>query len=273
MSAAATHSSAGLEGLSPPERYIFAAAGQGEVNLLRDLVQAGVNPNVRTSKNWAPIHVAAGAGQLAAVRLLLDSGASHRAQTDAGYTAMHLAAQNGHLSIVMELDTRGASCEKLTVSGETPLHVAAICGQLAVAEWLVKRGVEIDSVTKLGLTALHLAVQQCHPAVVEMLLNSNARHDLWAGPNGQSPLHTAAQVGCVESARLLMDHGALHTETTRIMATPLHIATYANQLAVIEFLLEREANVHALDIMNFTPLMTATHPDVKKVYARFGHRA
>lgn len=60
---------------------------------------------------------------------------------------------------------------------------------------------------------------------------------------GYTPLHVASQLGLEEGAALLIECGALFKTRNSILHTPLHTAVYANQIKIVQILLDGGANV------------------------------
>jgi hypothetical protein len=84
-----------------------------------------------------------------------------------------------------------------------PLHLAAQHGRLAAVQALVEDWhVPVDARTQNGNTALHIACAQKHADVVVYLLAKGARLDITNSPNGEIPLHLAAQSGCARSVKV-----------------------------------------------------------------------
>ena len=64
-------------------------------DVVRVLLDAGANPNVRQSAGWTPLHAAAMNGDLTSVELLLDSGADPAATNEEGRSVVDLANESG----------------------------------------------------------------------------------------------------------------------------------------------------------------------------------
>ena len=69
------------------------AAGQGNLNAVRALLEAGADLNARDRFGRTPLHEAAAAGFVAAVELLLANGADPNAKDHSGLTPIHEAVR------------------------------------------------------------------------------------------------------------------------------------------------------------------------------------
>lgn len=63
--------------------------------VVRVLLGAGANPDVRQSGGWTPLHAAAKNGDLVSVELLLEAGADAAARNDEGRSVEDLANESG----------------------------------------------------------------------------------------------------------------------------------------------------------------------------------
>jgi ankyrin repeat protein len=63
--------------------------------VVRILLEAGANPDVRQSAGWTPLHAAAMNGDLASLELLLAAGADAAAENDEGRSVADLANESG----------------------------------------------------------------------------------------------------------------------------------------------------------------------------------
>ncbi len=96
----------------PPSRFqntaLDAAVAGDRGDVVRVLLAAGGDPNVRSEANYTTLHKAAAHGNLEIVRLLLDRGADVNAVRDGGNTPADDAHAKGHEAIVELLRTQGA---------------------------------------------------------------------------------------------------------------------------------------------------------------------
>jgi len=92
---------------------------------------------------------------------------------------------------------------------------------------------------------------------------------------GLSPLYAASLSGQVDSARVLLDHGAdVNAKATGYSdLTPFHCAVYQGHLDLTQFFLEQGANLNVRDSTQETPLYSALdrgHPEIARVLLDHG---
>lgn len=99
-------------------------AARGEINIVKELLEHGANPNQKTNEGAMPLHMAVLIGGLEIVETLLSHGANPNGATDDGLTPLHIAAQEGDFSVVKELLSHGANPKAAMKNGLTPIHLA-----------------------------------------------------------------------------------------------------------------------------------------------------
>ena len=87
-----------------------------------------------------PLHLAAANGDVELVKLLLDRGAMINAATQDGWTALHLACLRGDKGLVQLLLDRDADVNVTTRSGVSALSIATSEGDREIVELLLDRG-------------------------------------------------------------------------------------------------------------------------------------
>ena len=96
----------------PPSRFantaVDAAVSGDHADVVRILLAARANPNVRSEANYTTLHKAAVHGNLEVVRMLLDHGADVHAIRDGGHTPLDDAVEKGHTAIADLLRARAA---------------------------------------------------------------------------------------------------------------------------------------------------------------------
>ena len=74
---------------------LHSAASRLQSDVVRILLEAGANPDVRQSAGWTPLHAAAMNGDLASTEALLGAGADPAAENDEGRSVADLASESG----------------------------------------------------------------------------------------------------------------------------------------------------------------------------------
>jgi ankyrin len=215
---------------------LIFAAREGSTDVVRLLLERGVDPNIIGEGSTTPLHVAA-TKEVAALLL------KHKARLDTpdpqGPTPMHAAVLRGNKAVAELLESHGAkhTLETLAALGRddelrarlkkeplkkelprgkgpvrpTLLHVATSFGQFTTARVLIEAGADVNAV----------------------------------GPVGKTPLHLAAAFGPGATVRALIEAGADVNATAALDETPLHAAAARGRLEIVESLIERKADVNA----------------------------
>ncbi|MEX0886123.1 MAG: ankyrin repeat domain-containing protein [Phycisphaeraceae bacterium] len=186
---------------------------------------------------------------------------------------LHFAAARGNAHVAKLLLVAGASVNATArPDGATALHEAATCGHREVAEVLLLRHADVNAQDDHGRTSVHRAALAGHDDLVMMLLAHGAATDLRDG-DGNTLLHCAAAGGCEQAVHKLIADGAdVDACNDRKQRTPLHLvvmgadhSAYRNTTPerreararmerIARMLLERGADVNALDSTGDTPL-------------------
>jgi len=90
------------------------AVRRGDVDIVRDLLSRGIDPNTRDRHGQTALMLAAQAGHLALVQLLIDHGCHLNVTAKFGLSAVMLAVIAGHKEIARALAHAGAD---LTLQG------------------------------------------------------------------------------------------------------------------------------------------------------------
>lgn len=235
---------------------IHRAAAAGSYGCLALLVKRGASVHARDPVDGArPIHFAAASDSRPCVSLLQVHGADIEAEDSAGLRPVHyvVAAHCGdpataedvlyHLLTVLKADpdTRNAA-------GRTALRGAIEAGCLGMCERLIARGVALGDDAMWA--AIH-AVQAGSPALLRLVLAHGGDPNA-AGRNGRTPLHHLASTAipcldavAIEMASLLLDRGADIEALDTLGWRPLHTAANRGRLSVLRLLLDRGADVEA----------------------------
>ena len=168
-----------FSGVIFPEEKLWQAAKEGNVWEVQ-ILSAFVNVNIVNTVGRTPLHYAAWQGNIDVLKLLLERGAHPDLVDDQGWTQLHYAIRRLHCNedVVQHLLDRGANPNSVNKSGWTPLHDAIRNGQKDVVQILLNAGAEPDKVNGTGETPLQLAQNQ----VVQLLLNAGAEKNICLCP-------------------------------------------------------------------------------------------
>ncbi|XP_069003411.1 ankyrin repeat and protein kinase domain-containing protein 1 [Embiotoca jacksoni] len=236
---------------------LHLASTYGHLNIARLLLSQGADPNSTDSSLSTALHLSAEQGHNRVVRQLLTNGANTNSPNSRGYSPLHLAALKGHAGICRQLLSNGAMPDSRTVQGWTPMHLAALRGHEAVVVQLQSEGGCVNARGENGWTPLHLACHQNEPEVVAKLLGANADPNVTEDSEGWTPLHVA----CISSSfpsvlHLISQHAGVNAVNAG-KATPLHLAAQHGCVPIVKALLLNEADRTMLDSSGSTALNEA----------------
>ncbi len=258
------------EGFTP----LLNAAERGKSDVLGLLLQCGANVKHQTKNGDTALSKACENGNQQTVTTLLAGNAKSYPEGSSGQTLLHSAAQFGHPKIVELLLARGLPVNALNNAKLTPLFYAAagpeyislvmsrtvtnpkvleqILARIAhrnpygtdedyrqVLELLIGKGANVST-----NDALHAAVMCKHLAGVEVLLAHHAKVDA-TNHLGQQPIHVAAAFATAPIVEKLLLAGAPIEALDAQDFTPLNHAAGAGNMAVIQVLLNHQANINA----------------------------
>ncbi len=190
---------------SKKDTALIVALRTNHLQVAAVLVEKGANVNVQGTST--PLLLAAAGGYYDIVRMLCDRGADSNAKTESRYsTVLASAAENGHKDVVELLLKGGADVNICNSLGETSLFCAAEHGHEDVVETLFAHGADVTAKNYWNRSPLSCAVNNNHARVVEVFLKNRVAIDVQS-ELGKKALHLAAQYGCPEAVKLLMDQG------------------------------------------------------------------
>jgi hypothetical protein len=166
---------------------LYDAAGKGQLEDVRRLLDRGADPNVALPLDATPLIFAAARGHIEIVRLLLDRGADPNQSDPGDGNPLIAAAGGGHAEVVSLLLDRGARIEAVVLHDENALITASKKGQLNVVKLLVSRGADVNAKVWTGpgpapgqsagewRTPLNMARTERREDVVKFLISAGAR--------------------------------------------------------------------------------------------------
>jgi ankyrin repeat protein len=148
---------------------LVGAAGEGDIELVMQLIEAGVAPNSRDRFGNLALVEAAWKGHDDVVTYLLDHGADVNGKTLAGLSPLSASVISQHFHISPLLLDRGADPNVLCPDGKTPLMTASWLGAFDTVKTLLLKGAKPNCRAEDGITALQAACAGNHTRVVQLL--------------------------------------------------------------------------------------------------------
>jgi len=199
------------------ETPLTLACANGNPVITGELLEAGADANASRWNGETPLMIAVRSGNPQVLRLLIEHGAKVDAvESRKGQDALMWAAAEGHTEAVEVLLKAGAEPNTASKGGFSPLIFAAQNGDIKTVECLIAAGADIEYAVPAGLNALLVAMGARKLRVAELLLAKGGASVTAKDRNGNTLLHSAAQLGDLEMARALIAKGAdVNAKTSR----------------------------------------------------------
>ncbi|KAL7757972.1 hypothetical protein ACKLNR_012499 [Fusarium oxysporum f. sp. zingiberi] len=171
----------------------------------------------------------------------------------------HLFAIYGHAHL-LSVAIRKAGNDVLDVQDRQkrmPLHLAALHGHSTVSKQLLKSGAKTNGQAVSGDTALHFAVLQGHQSIMKYLLERDPNLITVADGQSHTPLFSAVFRGSSSAVRLLLDRRADLRALDTYGNSVLHHAVNTEKSSVIKLLLDSGSDVNRQNAQGRTPLHLA----------------
>ena len=184
-----------LSDISEDEINLLEAASVGNIEDIKGLLSAGVDPNCETDSLGVYVHGHA-----------IPEG-----------PPLYYAAQFGHIDAIKVLLEAGADPNIEDEDGKTPLHVTITCPithkfwpytpSLPMVKLLLDAGADTNRVDNKGHTPLYWATINNKGDEVKLLLAKGADPNQ-ANEDGETPLQKAMNMGVEELVKILLEAGA-----------------------------------------------------------------
>jgi ankyrin repeat protein len=159
------------------------------------------------------------------------------------------------VSAIRAVDQIPPRCQD--AQGHTPLHLAAIAGKAEVVSLLVAKGAALEVLDEEHRTPLCETAKHGNVEAAAVLLDAKADTAARCREIGLTPLHIAALEGKTDVVKLLIERGANINALNGWQQTPLHQATMHGNIAAMKLLIAAHADLEVHDNHAYTPLLAA----------------
>lgn len=247
------------------EVILDTAAWSGNAQIVKILLEMGVNPNGSSTSKISPLIRAASLGYFPVCELLVSHQADISTRTeDPEYPdALAAAARMGHIHIVEFLlaqeqqvvdITDDALYSSLTGSEDGPTE-----DHRTLCRFLVEKGADLDPICKIYDRPLAIALYNGWEDIVKLMIDKGAKTEqddpscLCSGNLLQSAVlsRNTELLALLLDRRINIDAPSIkvepysYQEIENISAAPLHAAVYYLDIDMTRLLLQRKANVNS----------------------------
>lgn len=230
---------------------LHVAARMDSQAIVNFLINSGRDVDEVDTDGDTPLHMAALEGNTAIAEQLLAAGANPNIFNHRGNTALQYACAESNSECAELLVEKGASVGRNNLSSlESPLWLSLLQGSERLALTLASKGADLSDLGPSGETPFHAAAVRDWRDFTRLCLSIQGPSQVnQRDSNLFTPVHYAANVGAIDSARLLADAGALVepplSPTGDSIPTPLTLAVSNDHTAIAEWLMRKQADIKA----------------------------
>ncbi|XP_071796094.1 uncharacterized protein [Asterias amurensis] len=231
---------------------LLRACQYGQVDVARQLLEAGADTSIRTIKNRTLLHEACVGGHPNVLTLLLDLADDIDAVDVEGQSSCHIAAFQGELECLQVLAEKGADTSLEDKNGRSPAHLAAQRNHPKILSYLLSKGIDIETSDHQGRRPAHMGA--IHGGLESLILFVQGNCDILATDQaGCIPAHFAAKKDHLDCLRFLVKNGTELMTKDGSGKTPAHMAAYFGAMTCLHWLLEKGVDATATDNHGNTP--------------------
>lgn len=257
-----------VDGLSIEELKIFAVSAASDANIPHEHIfnrfEKDVGINVEISETVPLLHVATSKNNLAAVKYLLKLGADLEFKSKIKKTCLLFVVEKGNKEMVKFLLDSGADVNSVDAVGMNSLFYASYNGDYEMVKILIDAGIDLKHLDDNGDSALRYSINGKNFEIMKLLIEKGSDIYLINYENQSMWSFVFSEGGNLEMLQYLVEVVGLDLEkreNSANEATPLHLASIGNKPEVVEYLLNKGAEVNSKSCKSeeVTPLFYAAH--------------
>ena len=210
---------------------LHIAADNSHVDLCRTLISKhNFDVQLRDHDGWTAFHYFAKEGSYELVKAVADMGIHINLPTNKGKNCLHIAADNSHFDLCRTLISKhNFDVQLRDHDGWTAFHYFAKEGSYELVKAVADIGIHINLPTNKGKNCLHIAADNSHFHLCRTLISKHNFDVQLRDHDGWTALHYFAKRGSDELVKVAADMGINIKLTTNNGKNCLHIASeYGN---------------------------------------------
>lgn len=216
---------------------LHAACFNGHFEVVKLLIQIGMNVNVGNCKGQTPLLMACANGFFNIAKLLINNNANINQSDNEKFTPL-LYASNSNLDTVELLIKHNCDIDAKNCDDITALHKACSNGHAQIVDILIGNGANINACDRGGKTPLFYAARNNKVDVIELLLSRGANVDYWE-EGGVTPLQGACKYGHIDAVVSLLKYNADVNAARCPKLKPIILAKEGSFFDIIQILEEQ----------------------------------
>nr|XP_051177848.1 uncharacterized protein LOC127292478 isoform X3 [Lolium perenne] len=222
------------------------SASRGCLESCRFLVEESrIDVNAVSKTGATPTSFAAREGNVQVMRYLLDHGGDPAMPDEMGSTPLHFAAVEGHCEAARLLLSKGVPVDLVNYCG-APLHIAAFNDHVEVVKVLLEHAADLNKVSHHFASPLLLACSAKSLKCIKLLIEVGADVNAPPGYPASAPLIQAVKNGLTEIVKLLLEAGADPNTPNMHDAIPIVQAAANRRRDLVEVLFPRTKPIPSL---------------------------
>ncbi|CAC5401582.1 unnamed protein product [Mytilus coruscus] len=237
---------------------LIVSSFKGDLQLVNLLIQHNCDVNLQDKGLRSALHYAVFKNHKNIVRILLENNINVNLLDNQQKSALLYACDKGHTDIVqLLLDDRCVSntsfqCDinQGTKSGTLPLWVACFKGYTKIVKMLLQQNCEVNKLDEKGGNSFYIACQNNHIDICNLLIEHHVKLNINISLNdlGYTPLIIASFKGNIAVVELLLKNKCDVNLCDKENRSALFCAVRGNQIKIVKLLLDHDADFTLCDV-------------------------
>ena len=228
-----------------------AAVMKGKLSIARDILDTGFDVNYADYQSRTALHQAVASNRPESVKFLLSHHAKKHVRDEDSQLPVHIAIDYGSFGALEALQLSPEDFNSKDFGGQSLVSFAAESGDDELLRILLKKERKLK---KPQNSSLHQAISSRDIQLVRNLVGHGADLNI-KDADGRSPLREAVQTQDQQVASILLESGADVESKCKLGITPLAYAAKLNDVEMAELLIKHGANINAVEIKNACPVL------------------
>jgi len=260
-------------GVLPPDAQALAWVVLGEPKQLQAQIAAGANPNKSFDDvldSMSLLYAAVGLSRnIGVVRCLVDAGANPNLKWENGATPIFEALTDKKQDFLKLLIDKGADVNAKMSNGQTPLIMASANDSRRCVDILLDAGADIDqAMPGSGLNAFSAAVDRLHMNLAAHLLERGAKPDFGSA---ETLGLAVAEYGSLELIQAIEANGGSIIRPDQLSRVAF-VGSRNKDCEVLDHLFTRGANLSQDNDCEYTPLILSVLRNHSRLVQRYLER-